>query len=180
MQELYRIRLRGTTDDNFWEVNPEFNVVKEIKSFREKIGDDEKSSKIMWSLWLLFNFDSPLKDMRFEEKVVDVCENYLEEDIYNYEAFMNWYMDAFRSYEEKVLAKWEKDLIEREQLFDSLSWTKENLKEKEAMLSKRAVFFEEYMKAKSKVNTQIEDRGNWGDYSESLAESGGLIQSIDD
>lgn len=180
MQELHKVKLKGTTDDNFWQVNPEFNVISEIRSFREKINDDEKSSLIMWSLWMLYNYDSPLKTMSFDERVLDVCQNYLKDDIYKYESFMGWYAEAFKSEEHKMLDKWEKDLKDREAFFDSIPWNKDNIKIKEDMLKGRGKYMDEYLTMKAKVNQQVVERGNWGDYEESFTEKQGFDYSVTD
>lgn len=181
MQELHKIKLRGTVDDNFWEVNPELNVIGEIKTLREKIGDDDKSSKLMWSLWMLYNYESPLRTLKFEERLLDICTNYLQDDIYKYESFMEWYAEAFKSEEHKMLDKWEKDLKEREEFFDTkLQWSKENIKIKEDMLKMRGKFMDEYLHMKAKVNQQVVEKGNWGDYEESFSEKGGFDYSIGD
>lgn len=170
MQDFHKIRIRGTIDDNFWDLNPEFNVISEISSFRRKINDDVKSSKIMWSLWLLYNYDSPFKTMSVEDRIVEISTNYLEDDLYKYESFSDWYYDKFKSKEEKILDKWEKDLDDRERLFDTIPWTKADLSTKEAMLKGRSALFEQYAKVKAAVHQQIAEKGNWGDYEESFVE----------
>jgi hypothetical protein len=170
VQDYHKIRIRGTIDDNFWELNPEFNVIGEVNSFRRKIADDDKSSKIMWSLWLLYNYDSPFKTMNLSDRVIEISTNYLEDDLYKYENFSDWYYDNFKSKEEKMLDKWEKDLDDREKLFDSIPWTKNDLSVKEGMLKSRSALFEQYAKVKAAVHQQIIEKGNWGDYDESFVE----------
>jgi hypothetical protein len=104
------------------------------------------------------------------DRIHDVCHNYYRDDIYKYERFVDWFKDNFRSEEEKVLAAWKKDLDEREYFYHSLPWDSENVKTKEEMLSKKTKFWDEYFKMVQKVNQQIDEKGNWGDYEESMSE----------
>ena len=74
-------------DRNFWEVNPLFKipkVFKEIYDF-DSSKKREESSRFMWALALMYDYDSIFSSMRADERQLLINRDYLNEKDYSFD-----------------------------------------------------------------------------------------------
>lgn len=65
--------INGNWKDNFWKVNPEFELISAYAHLKNKIGD-ERSGKLMWYLVYMYHHSAALADLGEEQRSVELLE----------------------------------------------------------------------------------------------------------
>ena len=64
---------------NFWKVHPQLKLVGKFKEFyeKDKTKDKEKSSSVMWAIFLIYDSDSEVFNFDLKEKISLVSKDFL-------------------------------------------------------------------------------------------------------
>ncbi len=157
-------------ENNFWKEYYGLNFHSVFNKLYEndKSKDKEKSSKIMWAIFLLVNPDSNLyNDPNKEDAII---KNYLKDSKFkwdDYEDIIYAYKDVVLTTAEKALQNWNELMIMRDKHLkamyksafetkdeDGVSLTSTTLKNLDAVLSSTPKMFADYAKIKKEYEEE--------------------------
>lgn len=168
------------TDENFWETNPSFKLIKEFKEFHDKDKSKGKrnSSQIMWAVAFLIDphEHNIWRNLIEEDRKMLIQDDFLKKKDFNWED----YEDLTDLYYKLVLTVPEKDYLEliskmteRKQFIKDTSYTLDNAKILDDMVLKTAKLYEELEVVKQKLSQSKQIDGETkGGMQESATEQG--------
>jgi len=129
MTELVYYESLYEYNKNFWEVNPEFLSLKSCKRIYDKDSEDkEESSKIMWAIYMIYDYDSLYSNMELKERINKVEHNILDHEGF-FEAHWDEVKDIVDDYndlqslsEKRYLETFERKLDERRKFLNTVSY----------------------------------------------------------
>ena len=65
--------------ENFWKIHPSLGLLGEFKKFRlsDKSKGKEKSSQIMWAIFLIYDSDSEFFNLELSDKINLISKDFL-------------------------------------------------------------------------------------------------------
>lgn len=166
------INLVINTNEIFWEANPDAKIIFS-KTYSEDESEQKKeSSRIMWAYTLLYHPYSILSEFAYSEKLKFITESYLYED-WNPEdnpELNKKFKDFALTRKQRILVNWEKQIDEREQFMNSITY-QENYEVKEKIMGNNKKVWDEFSRAEAEVMKEKE-QSNFGGAEESAEEKG--------
>lgn len=168
------------TDENFWETNPSFKLIKEFKEFHDtdKSKGKGKSSQLMWAIAFLVDphEHNIWKNLIEEDKKMLIQDDFLKKKDFDWEE----YQPLIDTYYNLVLTTPEKDYLEliskmteRKQFIKDTPYTLDNAKILDDMVLKTAKLYEELEVVKQKLAQSKDIDGETkGGMQESATEKG--------
>lgn len=139
-------------NQNFWQVNPGFEVSEFFFKFKKK----KQSSEIMWALTYCLNPDSPI--FASSNKWEDVKKTILKDDKFNWESKENLelaynYKELILSTEEKSYLYWCEHMKKRQDFCATIDYSShltsvKQIELAEDMMSKNVKLFEDLKRIK--------------------------------
>ncbi len=167
---------------NFWEKHQQLLVVKAFKEFYEgdPSPDKEQSSKVMWAIGLVYDYESEYALQVLEDRLKLVEKDYLETEGFFetneghlaplIESYMYLQKDALR----RALTEWEEGLDKRTKFLRETPYTIQNGPKIDKMRSDTKKQFETLVQLKNEYLTKKLESNIKGDYKPSLRERGQL------
>jgi hypothetical protein len=164
-------------DANFWEANIQFKAIMPFK----KVFDADKSkhkvdsSRLMWGLSYLLDFDSKYRQLPFEERKSLIAKDIFNKSDFDWstvnELITSW--DMFKSVAQRQLMEWERFMNEKTVFMSNLKFDNfETGKEIEKLLLSNTALYEAYEKIKAKLAQEDDSVILKGGARESILESG--------
>jgi len=163
-------------DANFWEVNPQLKVPGVFR----KLYDEDKSkskahsSKLMWAVAFIADFDSKYRNLSEQERYKLVAEDILKEPEFDFTVIKDqldaW--DMFRSVASKQMIEWDRLMTEKTIFMKTLSFTQDNAKWIEERLIANVQLYKAYEEIMERLNKEGDAGIMWGGGQESLLEKG--------
>lgn len=150
---------------SFSEQNPEIHLIAPYSSLYEKEGK-EQYDRIMMAIYLVYDPKSKLNatGRRSErDKRKDVVDNYLKKSFpwTKYKKIVTKYQDDFRTFLEKKLENFKRELDEREQYMIELTWDEDSTK-KDKMMLNHDQYMKKYLDIKKEVDAERSDISSRG------------------
>jgi len=168
-------------DENFWHLNPEIKYIQPFKKFYESnfpISKDytpEYTSKLMWAIYLYCDPDSRFARMDDEEKLKEICENYLQVESITHEMWG----ELVEAYKDKILSKLQKSynrllkkLEERDNFIAATKYTENNAKKLDDMFANSSKIYQQLKAIEDELETEKKSGNIKGGRKESLSERG--------
>jgi len=155
--------MAANLENNFWKEFPGIIIHELFNDLYtcDKSKDKEKSSKIMWAIYLVMNPESNLYND--PNKELSVKNNWLKDKTFkweDYETHKNAYRDLVLSTAEKALQNWNELMIMRDKTLKEL-YTKNlvdgdvsNLEKLDKILANTAKLFNDYSKIKKEYEEE--------------------------
>jgi tRNA(Ile)-lysidine synthase TilS/MesJ len=158
--------------NNFWEENPQFQIVQPFKRFykNDKSKGKRDSSELMWAIALIHYPKSDLyyiedKDSVIARDLLGVKESEIESFWDKHKELIDFFVEMALTQSEKSLVSWEKRMRQRDRFLSEQVYTfgtvdedgtehKDNTKSFDDMQSKTAKFYEEYFKIKKELTEE--------------------------
>jgi len=155
--------------NNFWEENPQFQVVGPMKRLHknDKSRGKKDSSDLMWAIALIYHPKSDLYYVENKEGVIakdmlGIKDSEIDSFWEKNKEIVDFFIDMALTQTEKSLVSWEKRMRQRDEFLSeqtyTFGWTdeegnehKDNTKSFDDMQSKTAKFYEEYFKIKKEL-----------------------------
>lgn len=181
-----------TTTANFWEVNPQLQVISPFKElYREDSSRKKKnSSDLMWFIALCNDPDSKFRNIPSEDKVELIGEDFFS-DVNFYKAHQDQLDDLSASYQlytetaaQRALREWEEKIIERARFIKNTTFSMDEYDESgklrkgtadqlDKMLANTKKLFDDYQRILKDLRAEEEEGGSLkGGAEESLSDSG--------
>jgi len=145
-----------------WDLNPELNYMEPFATFKKT--SRKNASRIMNAIWMIYDPKSKFRvGNKTEEDIIrDVNKNYLGNEDYDwtpYQEIIDSYKENCKTFLQKRLEEWERDLKERDEAIRDLKYSdKEQRKEKDEMLANRDILFNKYLETEAKVKNEFDER----------------------
>lgn len=159
---------------NFWEVHPQIKFLGEFKKLydSDKSKKKEKSSAIMWAIFLVYDPDSELFNFELKEKIKLVSRDFLdfpfkEED---YKNVIDAYISTKLTPARRQLYVWNRKLDEKTAYLETLTY-EDNADQIEKLLSTNDKLFKDYESILKRIEQESSGKVQ-GDAEESLREKG--------
>jgi hypothetical protein len=145
-------------ENNFWDLNPELLILPEFNELYEKDSskNKEKSSKLMWALYYVYNPSSKLFNLPLEQKQTAVKKTHLPTN-FNWDKLeqqISVYKNLTLSDAERALINWNDTMVMRDNAVKKLyqdallSGDVDTLVKIDKMLASTPKMFEDYKKIK--------------------------------
>lgn len=136
------------TDANFWSLHPDMKVISPFKQIYEddRSKKKEDSSKMMWFIVLCYDRESKLFKQSIEERHRIIGEDYCGDSKYYskwkivLDAAIAVYTNIQYTPMQKLMASWDKKLVERAKWLDSLSFEEDDERVDKAMERTKKVY----------------------------------------
>jgi hypothetical protein len=169
------------TDENFWEVNPQFKIALSFKDLYK--GDKSKkridSSKMMWFISFVHDPNSTYYNLPLEEKEEVIGEDYMEDLTYanrhknKLEQLIEDYVRLTHSTIDRHLKQWIISLDDRTHFLSTVKYDLDNYKDLDTMAANTPKVFDTFRKIKEEQEKEASGGGNIkGGGIESLADTG--------
>lgn len=167
---------------NFWESHPQLTIPKAFKEFWENDSSKgkEKSSKVMWAIGLVYDYESEYADQLEVDRVKIIEDDYLESPAFftkyykRMQPLIETYMKIQETAPRRAFAEWLEGMDRRTKFLHETPYTVENgakLDKMRAETGKQLETMEkmrqEYLVKKANTNTEA-------DYMPSLLELGDI------
>lgn len=170
---------RINVDENFWILNPE---VKYFSPFTQLFDEDlsknkEKSSKIMWAIFLFTDPASKFNRLAAEDKEVEIKNNYLKDEDFTFEEdTVKLYVEAYKnlllSKAQREFLNWERKIEERNKFLAGLTYDVDTFDTLDKMLVNSSKIWEQYQKIKAQMEEEDSKSQLKGGRKESKSERG--------
>ena len=152
--------------DIFWEVNPEIKYIEPFDNLYNKGKDKKNTSKIMWSIWLLCDLESPKSRLRQDERREDIKKYFLKDDKFDFEKYQD-YIDAYpkviMTKITRELKSWGDKIEERNQFLETQKYNAKSFEMLDKMMRESKHIWEAFNIIKKEYDTQnIETRARGG------------------
>jgi len=165
---------------NFWESHPQLLVPQAFKEFHE--GDSspnkEKSSKIMWAIGLVYDYESEYATQVIEDRIKLIEDDFLEMPGFftKYEGklipLIETYNHIQRDAPRRLLAEWDEGMDRRTQFLKETPYTIDGGSKLDKIWAETKKLFDMRDKLKQEYLTKKAVTNTKGDYSPSMLESG--------
>jgi hypothetical protein len=165
-------------DSNFWEANIQFKAIAAFKKLFDADKSKHKvdSSRLMWGLSYLLDFDSKFRQLSDSEK-----KGLIESDILKIKGF-NWstvqeQIDAWKLFQtaaQKQMLEWERFMNEKTTYLKTLKYSAETADEIEKRLLSNSKLYDEYDKIMERLSQEGEAGKVMGGGVESASEKGDI------
>ena len=159
---------------NFWKVHPQLKLVGKFKEFyeKDKTKDKEKSSSVMWAIFLIYDSDSEVFNFDLKEKISLVSKDFLsftfkEED---YKEIRDFYLSFQLSAAKRQLYVWNRKLDEKTAYLETLTY-EEDSETIEKLLQSNIKLYADYEAILKRIEQESTGKVQ-GDAEESLREKG--------
>lgn len=161
-------------DKNFWEVNPVFKIPKVFKELYNSDKSDGKmeSSRIMWALALVYDYDSKFSAMREEERLFMITRDYMGNENY---AFKKELVDGYNKLqmdaERRMIQIWDQKIDEIADVIKNYYTTSDNIEELTKVLLNSQKLLKEKEQIEKRIEKKISTEKNRANIKESFLES---------
>jgi len=167
---------------NFWEVHPMLTIPAAFKAFWENDSSEnkEKSSKIMWAVGLVYDYESEYSDQAFGDRVELIEEDYLEMPGFftKYEKRVTPLIDTYMRIQEtaprRAFNEWMEGMDKRTKFLHETPYTVENGSKIDKMRAETGKLMETMDKLKEQYLTKKALTNTEADYVPSLLEKGDI------
>jgi hypothetical protein len=164
------------TEANFWEANPQLKAVSIYSKLynEDKSKSKAQSSKLMWAVAFVADFDSKFRSLSEDERKKLVAEDYLKNPEFDWsvleEHIKGW--SLFMSPAQKQMMQWERLMNEKDQWLQTLSFDGNTADEIEKRLLSNVKLYEAYEQIMAKLSKENDAGIMMGGGQESLSEKG--------
>lgn len=169
------------TDDNFWEVNPQFKIALSFKDLykSDRSRKSIESSKMMWFIAFVHDPNSTYYNLPVEEKEEVIGEDYMDDINYanrykvKLEPLIEDYVKLTHSTIDRHLRQWIISLDDRTHFLSTVKYDLDNYKDLDTMAANTPKVFDTFRKIKEEQEKEASGNGNIkGGGIESLADTG--------
>ncbi|MFO0089883.1 MAG: hypothetical protein ACK518_03695 [bacterium] len=163
-------------DHNFWDINPQLKVVSKFAKLynEDKTKSKAQSSKLMWAIAFVADFDSKFRSLSEDERKKLVSEDYLKEPEFDWttvdEQIKGW--EIFMSPAQKQMIQWERLMNEKDEWLKTLKFDGSTADEIEKRLMSNVKLYEAYDEIKARLSKESDTGIMMGGGMESLSERG--------
>ena len=169
--------------NNFWEYNPQYMIIFKDFYNKDKSKNKEKSSTILWAIFLLIHPRSEFYNL--PDKEVILARDFIKDTSFkweNYSDIIGKVEQISLSQAEKSLVSWDKTLKKRDQFIHAQEFTldyynedgrvvKGSADQLDKMLANTNKLYQEYFKILKDLKEEEDKRGR-GNKIKSLTDSG--------
>lgn len=164
-------------EEDFWQLNPEICFLQPFKDYYNSTANRVYSSKVMWAIYLFCDPDSRFARMNEDEKIKEICDNYLEQEhnIFTDEVIIK----LVEAYEDKILSKLQrsfgrllKKLEERDNFISKTPYNEKNAATLDKMFANSSAIYEQLKAIEDELETEKKSGNIKGGRKESLSERG--------
>jgi hypothetical protein len=167
---------------NFWEVHPQLTVPEAFKAFWEGDTSDkkERSSKIMWAIGLVFDYESEYADQTEEDRIALIEEDYLESPKFfikhqaKLDPLIQTYMKLQENAPRRAFMEWMYGMDKRTRFLHETPYTVENGSKIDKMRAETGKLMETMEKLREQYLTKKATSNTEADYIPSLLEQGNI------
>jgi len=156
---------------NFWESHPQLTVPKGFKEFwaGDKSEKKAKSSKIMWAVAMVYDYESEYSDQILEDRKKIIEDDFLEEPLFftkyekKLEAIVETYMQLQHSAPRRAFAEWDEGMDKRTRFLRETPYTIDGGSKIDKMradtgklMETREKLKEQYLSMKASSNTEAD------------------------
>jgi hypothetical protein len=160
-------------DRNFWEMNPVMKVPKVFKDLydKDKTKNKEESSRLMWALAFVYDYDSKFYPMRKEERMQLVCRDFLNNADFRFDKqLVEAYELIQKSPERTLLDTLYEKMYEINDFLKTTRISEETAKLINMFMDSSLDYIDKLDKIKNRVEKQLPTKQNRGDKKDSLLE----------
>lgn len=162
---------------NLWIEFPILGTITKFRVFREKVGDDIKSSNILKSIFYIWDVKSKYRKANMSEKEIEkeMKTNILKNGNFSWKKYVGikvYFLDKNQSKIQKLFTETERHIRELNHfLSEEWVWSPETAKDKAAVMKQYKSLYEDYLNLKEQIDEeeQAYESGRGG-YSKSLLE----------
>src|SRR5690606_25229769 len=164
------------TDENFWELYPEFKLALSFKDLykSDKSRNKESSSRVMWYVALTTDPGSRYYNLPIEEKHLVLGLDYMEDEKY-YEKHQKKLDQLIEDYKMTILTpaqrhllEWDKKIDERSKFINNLPYNLETYEDLDKMMAKTQKVYDILKKIKEDLSREEGDGQGKGGQQKSL------------
>jgi hypothetical protein len=163
---------------NFWEVHPQLTIPSAFKAFWEGDSSDkkEKSSKIMWAVGLVYDYESEYADQVEEDRIALIEEDFLESPKFfekhkaKLDPLIQTYMKLQEAAPRRAFNEWMEGMDKRTKFLHETPYTVENGSKIDKMRAETGKLMETMDKLKEQYLTKKATTNTEADYIPSLLE----------
>lgn len=161
---------------NFWDINPQLKVVSKFAKLynEDKTKSKAQSSKLMWAIAFVADFDSKFRSLSEDERKKLVAEDYLHDPEFDWnivdEQIKGW--EIFMSPAQKQMMQWERLMNEKDEWLKTLKFDGNTADEIEKRLMSNIKLYEAYDEIKARLSKESDSGVMMGGGMESLSERG--------
>ncbi len=159
---------------NFWEVHPQLTLIGEFKYFydKDKSKTKQKSSSIMWAIFLIYDPNSEFFTFSLEDKIAFVSKDFLGFDFKesDYKAIIDFYISTTLTPARRQLYVWNRKLDEKTAYLETLTY-EDDADIIEKLLISNKKLYDDYEAILKRIEQESQGKAQGG-AEESLSEKG--------